>query len=122
MFGYFPTYTIGSLYAAQLTETYAKANHLDDEIRAARFGGLLEWLGANVYKTRQPVFGRRDRDPRNWARAGYGGVLPPCGIAGTRLEHDLKNDRLREGRLNFVAQKRRNPIGRHQNNLNASLF
>ncbi len=50
MFGYFPTYTIGSLYAAQLTETYAKANRLDDEIRAARFSGLLEWLGVNVYK------------------------------------------------------------------------
>jgi carboxypeptidase Taq len=50
MFGYFPTYTIGSLYAAQLTETYAKTNRLDDEIRAARFSGLLKWLGVNVYK------------------------------------------------------------------------
>ncbi len=49
MFGYFPTYTIGSLYAAQLTETYAKANPLDEEIRGARFGGLRGWLGEKVY-------------------------------------------------------------------------
>jgi carboxypeptidase Taq len=50
MFGYFPTYTIGSLYAAQLCETYARQHNLQDEIAAGQFGGLLEWLGANVYQ------------------------------------------------------------------------
>jgi carboxypeptidase Taq len=50
MFGYFPTYTIGSLYAAQLVETYAAKSKLDDEIRAGRFGELRNWLRTNVYE------------------------------------------------------------------------
>jgi carboxypeptidase Taq len=50
MFGYFPTYTIGSLYAAQLIETYGQKNKLDDEIRAGRFAGLRNWLRVNVYE------------------------------------------------------------------------
>src|SRR6185295_1913109 len=50
MFGYFPTYTIGSLYAAQLIETYSAQHNLQDEIAAGRFTGLLGWLGANVYQ------------------------------------------------------------------------
>jgi carboxypeptidase Taq len=50
MFGYFPTYTIGSLYAAQLVETYATKNALDDEMRAGECGKLREWLRANVYE------------------------------------------------------------------------
>lgn len=50
MFGYFPTYTIGSLYAAQLVETYAAKNKLDDEIRMGEFTTLREWLRANVYE------------------------------------------------------------------------
>src|ERR1044072_6671745 len=33
MFGYFPTYTLGSVYAAQLAEAYAYEHPLDDEIR-----------------------------------------------------------------------------------------
>jgi carboxypeptidase Taq len=50
MFGYFPTYTIGSLYAAQLIETYTGKNKLDDEIRAGRFAGLRNWLRNKVYE------------------------------------------------------------------------
>ena len=50
MFGYFPTYTIGSLYAAQLIETYAGKNKLDEEIPTGRFGGLRNWLRTNVYE------------------------------------------------------------------------
>ena len=49
MFGYFPTYTIGSLYAAQLTEAYAKIRPLTEEIRGARFAGLSDWLEKNIY-------------------------------------------------------------------------
>jgi carboxypeptidase Taq len=54
MFGYFPTYTIGSLYAAQLVESYSQSNKLDAEIRAGAFGKLRQWLQANVY-----AFGNR---------------------------------------------------------------
>jgi len=50
MFGYFPTYTIGSLYAAQLIETYAGKNKLADEIRTGHFDGLRNWLRTNVYE------------------------------------------------------------------------
>jgi carboxypeptidase Taq len=49
MFGYFPTYTLGSLYAAQLAETYASEHPLQDEIRSGEFGGLLAWLRTNIH-------------------------------------------------------------------------
>lgn len=49
LFGYFPTYTIGSLYAAQLVETCAKTNDLDVQFRDGNFAGLRDWLGANVW-------------------------------------------------------------------------
>ena len=50
-FGYFPTYTLGNLYSAQLL---AKAredlpNH-DEQIRRGEFGPLLEWMRENVHK------------------------------------------------------------------------
>lgn len=51
MFGYFPTYTLGSLYAAQLVETYAKGRNLDGEIAAGDFAPLLAWLGDNIFKS-----------------------------------------------------------------------
>lgn len=50
LIGYFPTYTIGSLYAAQLAETYAKGAPLADEIRSGKLGNLLGWLWQNVYQ------------------------------------------------------------------------
>jgi carboxypeptidase Taq len=53
MFGYFPTYTLGSLYAAQLAETYARSHPLDDEIRRGEFGGLLAWLRTNIHRVGQ---------------------------------------------------------------------
>ena len=49
-FGYFPTYTIGNLYAAQLVEAYRRSGHdLDAELRAGRLQELRGWLAANVY-------------------------------------------------------------------------
>jgi carboxypeptidase Taq len=50
MFGYFPTYTLGSLYAAQLIETYEKDHNLAEEIAAGEFAGLLNWLRQNVHQ------------------------------------------------------------------------
>ena len=50
MFGYFPTYTLGSLYAAQLAEAYAREHPLEDEIQRGEFGGLLNWLRKNVHR------------------------------------------------------------------------
>ena len=49
MFGYFPTYTIGSLYAAQLMETYARSHPLTDEVSRGELGALLGWLRTNIH-------------------------------------------------------------------------
>jgi carboxypeptidase Taq len=51
MFGYFPTYTLGSLYAAQLAETYAKTSKLDDQIAQGDFTPLRTWLRDNIYSS-----------------------------------------------------------------------
>jgi carboxypeptidase Taq len=50
MFGYFPTYTLGSLYAAQFVEAYGKDHPLPDEIRRGDFTNLLAWLRKNVHQ------------------------------------------------------------------------
>ena len=48
-FGYFPTYTLGSLYSAQLAETYAQQHPLWDEMRSGHLGGLLGWLRQHIH-------------------------------------------------------------------------
>jgi carboxypeptidase Taq len=49
--GYFPTYTLGNLYAAQLWEAVRRAvPDLDEQIRRGEFGGLLGWLRENVHR------------------------------------------------------------------------
>lgn len=51
LFGYFPTYTLGNLYAAQL---FAKARseiaNLDGSFAKGEFGGLLDWLREKVHR------------------------------------------------------------------------
>jgi len=49
MFGYFPTYTLGSLYAAQMMETYAETANLEAEITKGDFTNLLRWLRTNIF-------------------------------------------------------------------------
>ena len=44
MFGYFPSYTIGSLYAAQLAEAYQSAHGLTGDLDGSEFQHLLAWL------------------------------------------------------------------------------
>jgi len=48
-FGYFPTYTIGNLYAAQLVEAYERGADLDAELRRGDLRSLRAWLGERVY-------------------------------------------------------------------------
>jgi carboxypeptidase Taq len=51
MIGYFPTYTLGNLMAAQLWATLsADLPELDADIAAGRFGALREWLRENVHR------------------------------------------------------------------------
>ncbi len=47
MFGYFPTYTLGSLYAALLVETYEREHPLNEEVASG--GSLKTWLGAKIH-------------------------------------------------------------------------
>jgi carboxypeptidase Taq len=63
--GYFPTYTLGNLYAAQLWEAIGAAvPQLEDELRRGEFGGLLGWLRENVHR-----HGRRYTAPELCQRA-----------------------------------------------------
>ncbi len=49
-FGYFPTYTLGNLLAAQLLEAAERRlGRVDDLVRAGSFSPLLEWLREHVH-------------------------------------------------------------------------
>ncbi|MFW5964223.1 MAG: carboxypeptidase M32 [Natronomonas sp.] len=49
-FGYFPTYSLGSVLAAQLYDAAASdIGDLDSQVRAAEFDALHEWLTDNVH-------------------------------------------------------------------------
>ncbi len=49
-FGYFPTYTLGNLYAAQFYDAAKKQIlNLEEEISRGRFEHLLEWLRKNIH-------------------------------------------------------------------------
>lgn len=50
LIGYFPTYTLGNLYAAQLMEAARRAvPDLDGQIASGRFSELLGWLRRDVH-------------------------------------------------------------------------
>jgi carboxypeptidase Taq len=49
-FGYFPTYTLGNLYSAQLWDAVARSiPDLTDQIARGEFAALLGWLRDNVH-------------------------------------------------------------------------
>ncbi|WP_210412901.1 carboxypeptidase M32 [Leptospira gomenensis] len=50
-FGYFPTYTLGNIYSAQLFEAFNKENpHFGDQVVSKKdFSSLLNWLRKNVH-------------------------------------------------------------------------
>lgn len=51
LFGYFPTYTLGNLYAAQLVDAARRAlPDLDDRIERGDFAALREWLREHVHR------------------------------------------------------------------------
>ncbi len=50
LIGYFPTYTLGTLYAAQLWEAaHVKIPGLDEQISRGEFAPLLGWLRAGIH-------------------------------------------------------------------------
>jgi len=51
MFGYFPSYMLGNLYAAQLYTSIREAiPSLDDQIQSGNLRPLVEWLRENVHR------------------------------------------------------------------------
>jgi carboxypeptidase Taq len=76
--GYFPTYAIGNVLAAQLWRV-ARADlpQLDEELRAGRYGDLRAWLVDKVHR-----HGRR-LTPGELIEQAVGGPLDP----GPMLEH-----------------------------------
>ena len=49
--GYFPTYSLGNLYAAQMWETINKQiPDLDAQMARGEFGALLAWLRENIHR------------------------------------------------------------------------
>ncbi|KAK9815482.1 hypothetical protein WJX72_004432 [[Myrmecia] bisecta] len=50
-FGYFPTYSLGAMYACQIyQEAKKQLPGLEDEIRAGQFGQLRGWLNEKIHK------------------------------------------------------------------------
>ncbi len=51
LIGYFPTYTLGNVYAAQLFEAAERAvGPLEESFAAGDFGALRSWLAENVHR------------------------------------------------------------------------
>ena len=49
-FGYFPSYALGAIIAAQFWDSlHAQRPGIDEEIASGQFGGLFEWLRDNVH-------------------------------------------------------------------------
>ncbi len=79
--GYFPTYTLGNLYASQFFEAAGKElGDLDSMFRAGDFGPLKEWLNVNVHQ------------------AGHSMSPPELGrkVTGQELSHQQLMRHLRE--------------------------
>jgi carboxypeptidase Taq len=72
LFGYFPTYTFGNLYAAQFMAAARKAlGDLDAQFARGEFAPLREWLRQNVHR-----HGRRF-PPGELCRRATGSALSP---------------------------------------------
>jgi carboxypeptidase Taq len=49
-FGYFPSYTLGAIYAAQYFATIRKkTQNLDANVAAGNLSPVFEWLEANIW-------------------------------------------------------------------------
>ncbi len=50
LIGYFPTYTLGNLYAAQLMRTIARdVGNIDEVVQRGEFGEILQWLREHIH-------------------------------------------------------------------------
>ena len=64
--GYFPTYTLGNLYSAQLWDAVVVAiPDVDQRMQRGEFVALLGWLRDNVHAHGRPLSGPRARQARH---------------------------------------------------------
>ncbi|MCW2923444.1 MAG: Thermostable carboxypeptidase 1 [Thermoleophilia bacterium] len=60
LFGYFPTYTLGNVYAAQFTEAARRdIPNWDDLLRAGEFAPIVAWFDEHVYRHGSAFTGRQ---------------------------------------------------------------
>ena len=57
MLGYFPSYTIGSLYAAELADAYDREHDLADEVARGDLASLGRWLRQSIHEQGHLKFG-----------------------------------------------------------------
>lgn len=51
LFGYFPTYTLGNIYAGELAAALRRdVPDLDDRLAAGEIGDVVRWLGARIHR------------------------------------------------------------------------
>ncbi|MDG3394691.1 hypothetical protein P5E67_02770, partial [Vibrio parahaemolyticus] len=48
-FGYFPSYTLGAMYAAQFMAAMRKTIDVDDAIRSGNLSPIFAWLSKNIW-------------------------------------------------------------------------
>jgi carboxypeptidase Taq len=73
LFGYFATYTLGNVCAAQLARTFRGAHPaMDDDMRRGDFSGLLGWLREVLHR-----HGRKFQ-PRELMQQSTGGPIDPA--------------------------------------------
>ncbi len=83
LIGYFPTYTLGNLFAAQLMHAAGAAvPGLEQDIAGGRFGGLLAWLRREVHD-----HGRLLGSEELVERASGGGVSEEWLVASLRRRY-----------------------------------
>ncbi len=83
LIGYFPTYTLGNLYAARLyQQARAELGDLDSAFAAGDFGGLLGWLRGKIHR-----HGRRYRPADLIDRAAGPGDHSPL-MASLRTKYE----------------------------------
>jgi carboxypeptidase Taq len=81
LFGYFATYTLGNVIAAQLARTFSTQQpSFDADMRRGDFSGLLAWLRTNLHQ-----YGRKF-EPRELVQMITGGTIDPSAYL-EYLEH-----------------------------------
>jgi carboxypeptidase Taq len=73
LLGYFATYTLGNVIAAQLSRTFRAAHPaFDEDVRRGDFSALLQWLRDNLHR-----HGRKFQ-PRELVQQITGGPIDPA--------------------------------------------